>query len=276
MENQLINITNNNGVLTVSSREIAEHFKKEHRNVVQAIQNLTAENSAVKNMFIESTYKNNRGKEYKEYQLTRDGFSLLVMGFTGKKALAWKLKYIEAFNKMEKALRGAVPALKGVESSPQAKIYNEQKVVTLRDCEQVWGIDHAILCGYLKEKQFIPNNDYYILAGMELEKFKEDNPDVSKFTSSITIITQKGLKKLTSRVQGDSSLKPYTVNDMIDKMRVDIKMLNALLEIVESMELKDDYFALGVSIARVCCDISVIGSDLKREIAPCLCEGIAS
>ena len=228
-------------------------------------------------LFIETTYKNEQNKQwYKEYQLTRDGFSLLVMGFTGKKALAWKLKYIEAFNKMEKALRGAVPALKGVESSPQAKIYNEQKVVTLRDCEQVWGIDHAILCGYLKEKQFIPNNDYYILAGMELEKFKEDNPDVSKFTSSITIITQKGLKKLTSRVQGDSSLKPYTVNDMIDKMRVDIKMLNALLEIVESMELKDDYFALGVSIARVCCDISVIGSDLKREIAPCLCEGIAS
>jgi phage regulator Rha-like protein len=42
----------------------------------------------------------------KEYLLTRDGFSLVVMGFTGQKALQWKLKYIEAFNKMEAQLKG--------------------------------------------------------------------------------------------------------------------------------------------------------------------------
>lgn len=106
--NNIINtveINNENGVLTVSSLQIAENFEKEHRNVVQSIENLTAEFSAVKNLFIESTYINERGRSYKSYNITRDGFSLLVMGFTGKKALEWKLKYIEAFNLMEKKIK---------------------------------------------------------------------------------------------------------------------------------------------------------------------------
>ena len=57
-------------------------------------------------LFIESKYQHPQNKQYyKEYLLTRDGFSLLVMGFTGAKALQWKLKYIEAFNKMEQYIK---------------------------------------------------------------------------------------------------------------------------------------------------------------------------
>lgn len=105
-----IKITNNNGNLTVSSVQVAENFGKDHRHVTRDIENLTAQNWAVKNLFIESTYINERGREYKSYEITRDGFSLLVMGFTGKAALEWKLKYIEAFNAMEQKLKsGAAP-----------------------------------------------------------------------------------------------------------------------------------------------------------------------
>lgn len=95
---------NSNGELVVSSRQVAEDFGKEHKNVVRAIENLTAQNSAVKNIMIESKFEH-RGNEYTEYLLTRDGFSLLVMGFTGSRALEWKLKYIEAFNNMEQAIK---------------------------------------------------------------------------------------------------------------------------------------------------------------------------
>lgn len=103
--NDLINIENKDGQLVVSSREVAANFEKEHRNVIQAIENISAENSAlIGTMFIPSEYKAGTGKAYKEYLLTRDGFSLLVMGFTGSKALEWKLKYIEAFNTMEQQL----------------------------------------------------------------------------------------------------------------------------------------------------------------------------
>ena len=90
--------------LVVSSRQVAEDFGKNHKDVLESIRGiLAAENSAVK-FFYRSSYIN-RGKEYPEFLMNRDGFSLLVMGFTGEAALKWKLKYIEAFNSMENELR---------------------------------------------------------------------------------------------------------------------------------------------------------------------------
>ena len=86
------------------SLKVAESFDKKHKNVLQNIQNLAAENSATKKMFVESTYVN-RGKEYPMIYMNRDGFTLLAMSFTGKKALDFKLKYIQAFNEMEKRIR---------------------------------------------------------------------------------------------------------------------------------------------------------------------------
>ena len=95
---------NREEILTANSRDVAEHFEKQHKDVPESIRNLTAENSATKSMFIETSFES-RGKFYPQYELTRDGFSLLVMGFTGSKALEWKLKYIEAFNEMERELK---------------------------------------------------------------------------------------------------------------------------------------------------------------------------
>lgn len=90
-----------------TSLQVAETFNKEHKNVLQTIvgivENLAAEKSATK-YFAEGTYEN-RGKEYPLYYMNRDGFTLLVMGFTGNNALQFKLKYIEAFNKMENHIK---------------------------------------------------------------------------------------------------------------------------------------------------------------------------
>lgn len=108
MKKDLINITNQNGSLVVSSREVAEHFEKRHNDVVDAIENkiknLTTENIVVENYFTKSIFIH-RGNTYDQYLLTRDGFSFIVMGFTGAKADIWKLKYIEAFNKMEESIK---------------------------------------------------------------------------------------------------------------------------------------------------------------------------
>lgn len=101
--NELVILKENKAVTT--SLKVAESFGKKHRNVMQSIKNLTAENSAVKKMFAQSTYVNGRGQEWPMYYMNRDGFSLLVMGFTGKKALGFKLKYIDAFNKMEQTIK---------------------------------------------------------------------------------------------------------------------------------------------------------------------------
>lgn len=110
--NNLINIQNKNGQLLVSSRDVANDFNKTHDNVIKAIENYikTLKNTdslEMRTLFIESQYttRGANGVYYKEYLLDRDGFTLLAMGFTGSKALEWKLKYIEAFNKMEEALK---------------------------------------------------------------------------------------------------------------------------------------------------------------------------
>lgn len=92
------------GEPVASSRQVAENFGKEHKDTLESIrQILAAENSATKSMFYETTFEN-RGKQYPMYLMNRDGFTLLAMGFTGKAALEWKLKYIAAFNEMEKKL----------------------------------------------------------------------------------------------------------------------------------------------------------------------------
>lgn len=100
-----------NGQLVTSSRNVAFNFEKRHSNVIRAIERIidSAQNWA--ELFYPTQYKDNSGKENKMYFMNRDGFSLLVMGFTGKKALEWKLKYIQAFNEMEKELKEKSPAL---------------------------------------------------------------------------------------------------------------------------------------------------------------------
>ena len=101
MEVQLVQIENNQVV--VSSRQIAKDFGKEHKVVLRSVREILAEQNCATKFFYESTY-DNRGKEYPEYLMNRDGFSLLVMGFTGSKALEWKVRYIQAFNAMEAKL----------------------------------------------------------------------------------------------------------------------------------------------------------------------------
>ena len=96
-------LSTQNGEPVASSRDIAKRFGKEHKHVLAAIrQILVAENSATK-FFHEATFEY-RGQKFPEYLMNRDGFSLLAMGFTGKEAVQWRLKYIQAFNAMEQQL----------------------------------------------------------------------------------------------------------------------------------------------------------------------------
>lgn len=113
-------LSTQNGEPVASSRDVAKRFGKEHKNVMQAVANLVAENSAAKSMFHPATFEN-RGKKYPMYLMNRDGFSLLAMGFTGKEAVQWKLKYIAAFNAMEKQLAQR-PQLSRAELMAQALI----------------------------------------------------------------------------------------------------------------------------------------------------------
>lgn len=101
---ETIRLISTEGTLVVGSREVAKNFNKEHYNLVRDIENLIKKQPLKLeglSYFIKTTFEH-KGNEYKEYLLTRDGLSLLVMGFSGAKALDWKIKYIDAFNKLEK------------------------------------------------------------------------------------------------------------------------------------------------------------------------------
>ena len=125
----------NDQVLTTSLK-VAEVFEKEHKHVLDAVRKLfTAENSAVKQMFQESTYLNERNQSQPMFVMNRDGFTLLAMSFNGKKALDFKIAYIDAFNKMEAELKSQqtkqLSAAESLLQSVQLLVAHERQLAIL-------------------------------------------------------------------------------------------------------------------------------------------------
>src|SRR5699024_12783420 len=95
----------NNDQVVTSSRNIARDFGKKHQHVLRDIDSLKGSVQNWTDLFYETTYIHEQNKqEYRQYLMNRDGFTLLVMGFTGRKAMQFKVQYINAFNEMEKEL----------------------------------------------------------------------------------------------------------------------------------------------------------------------------
>lgn len=112
---ELVTIMKNQALTT--SLKVAKYFGKRHDHVVRDIEKLMSQMPTESQtpilgnaeMFYKSNYKTEEGsRNYPVYLMNRDGFSLLAMGFTGKKALKFKLEYIQAFNAMEKILQEKV------------------------------------------------------------------------------------------------------------------------------------------------------------------------
>jgi len=94
----------NNRIFT-NSLLVAEKFGKQHKHIMQSVKDLMTSVEKSSNLFIKSEYPDNYGRMQPMYIMNRDGFALLVMGFTGDKALQFKLDYIEAFNRMEEQIK---------------------------------------------------------------------------------------------------------------------------------------------------------------------------
>ena len=92
-----------NGVFT-TSLSVAAVFEKRHDNIIAQIRALPSDNFTALNFKV-SEYVDTTGRKLPMYKITRDGFSLLVMGFTGERAYRWKIEFIAAFNKMEAMMR---------------------------------------------------------------------------------------------------------------------------------------------------------------------------
>lgn len=141
-----------NGQVVVSSRDVAEKFGKRHDKLTVEIERMYGDligyaQNGGHPLFIENFYIHPQNKqEYKEYLMNRDGFSLLCMGFTGEKALQWKLKYIKAFNQMEEQLKEHQPKL--------PTTYKEALVQLLEEVEKNEQLEE-------ERKVLLPKADYH-------------------------------------------------------------------------------------------------------------------
>lgn len=95
-------------VTVVTSLDVAKTFEKEHYHVIEEIRAIREKTSSTEfsGLFYESDYVASNGKKNPMYLMNRDGFTLLVMGYTGEKAMKFKLAYINQFNEMEELLKG--------------------------------------------------------------------------------------------------------------------------------------------------------------------------
>lgn len=98
------------GRAVTTSMKIAEIFGKQHKHVLDSIRKLEAPKEFTEPNFRLSEFTDSTGRKLPMYQITRDGFTLLAMGFTGKKAMQFKVAYIEAFNAMEAELKNGFKA----------------------------------------------------------------------------------------------------------------------------------------------------------------------
>ncbi|EAK4900965.1 hypothetical protein CYB17_06200 [Campylobacter coli] len=104
INNVEVNLNIKENKVFINSLDLAKVFNKNHRHILQTTKN-QPQNDFTESNFILSTYKDKKGELRPCYNLTRDAFSLLVMGFTGEKAYKWKVEFIKAFNEMEKRLK---------------------------------------------------------------------------------------------------------------------------------------------------------------------------
>lgn len=186
--NELVEIRKNQVV--TSSRQVAQVFGKRHCDVLRGIQNLTSTQNCVQ-WFFRSQYKDASGKMNLEYLMNRDGFSLLVMGFTGKKALEWKIKYIEAFNAMEKALRErSAPALP--ENPDRRYTFRGVPVMTSMQLEKLLYVAHAELLRRVKLYRL----PYFLLEGKMLARFKQENRICGSQASSMAVYMKETVYEL--------------------------------------------------------------------------------
>lgn len=112
-----------NGKIKTTSLKIAEHFGKRHTNVLRAIKDLDCSAEFNQLNFEPVKYTDEKGEQQPFYEITRDGFTFLAMGFTGAKAAQWKEAYIAAFNALEASVHA--------QQTPQ------QPSVTLEDIERL-------------------------------------------------------------------------------------------------------------------------------------------
>lgn len=157
-------ITVQNGQALTTDLLVAEAFNKRPSSVRRAIKNLTCSDSFRLHNFVQTFHIDQQGKKQPSYQITKDGFVLLVMGFTGKHATDFKIKYIEAFNQMELYLNNNWNRF-----NAYSYTYDRRKNNVSEDARRMahWKRDKLLLEGVMRQ----------IKAVLQLNLFKDNDEE---------------------------------------------------------------------------------------------------
>lgn len=222
-----------------TSLQVAEVFGKEHKVVLKAIDELkegVAQNYA--NLFYEDTYIHPQNKQkYRQIIMNRDGFTLLAMGFTGKKALQFKLQYINAFNEMEKTIkeksvsipttkRGlALLALEASEETNQRVDVIEQEVFDLKENQPLPQGEYSIISSRINKRVYEVADAYSINRSNRKTiglLFKDINSGVKKI-SGVGARTQLRAKHYEKVMDFINSWEPSSVTKFeLRQTRMDV------------------------------------------------------
>ena len=207
--NEIVYRGESNQPLT-NSKLVAEVFGKEHRNVVRDIKNLI-EGGVLKNeqtpMFEETTYINEQNKQsYPMFIMDQDGFTLLAMGFNGKKAMEFKLKYIEAFNAMKRQIEQSNPSV------PQNYLEALKSLVKAEEGKQQLALENK-----KQQEQILTISK----ANMELgNKITEMLPKVSYYDK----ILQSNATMTVTQIAQDYGMSAMRLNKELESMRIQHKV----------------------------------------------------
>lgn len=244
------------GQPVVTSRQVAENFEKEHKNILRDIENIleSEDGSILSNAyFVESEYVNSNNRKFKEYLLTRDGFSLLVMGFTGAKALQWKLKYIEAFNKMEDTLKkpmclediliSSLQEMKAIKTQLNQVNHHalEAKSKAEETKEEVQAIRDVITLDsndWRRETNNIINKIATKLGGFDhIQQIKNEIYNTLDKSYGVKIQSRLLNKQKKMALEGTAKYKIDKVNKL-DVIAEDKKLINGYINIVGKLAIK--------------------------------------
>lgn len=192
MTNKLVEvkIENLDGALYVSSRDVAEGLGKQHKHVLEAIDKiLESDGQNLDREIIASTYTNSRGKEYREYLLTKDGFTLYMFNVQGYNE--FKIAYINKFNEMEKALQEVKPELSEKDQLLLKLFSNDPSEV-------------AVAHKQLLELETKPLKDKIEFQNAELE---EQKPKVEVYDNFIDKSHTLGFRELRKEIESASGLR---------------------------------------------------------------------
>ncbi|NTQ95961.1 Rha family transcriptional regulator [Enterococcus faecium] len=233
---ELVILKNKEAVTT--SLQVAEAFEKQHKNVIQAIEDKihSAENSAhYQQMFAVGSYEDSRGRKQKIYYMNRDGFTFIAMGFTGRKADEFKLKYIKAFNEMEKSIKERMITIPTThrEMAMLALAANEETN------ERVDAIESDL--NDLKNNQLLAEPDYRTISNMVRNKIRvicNQQHLNSKAKAELFKDLNGGIKRITGAV-ARNRIKAKQFDDVIEFIN-NWMPSTATMTIIKQMELLED------------------------------------